>query len=482
MAPQVNELVPTIIERRSGKDDPVLSRLARRGAVKQYHDSAATAPVAKITITSPSPPLMNVAQTFQLSVQVEGWVQRRDADGAFVPSLEVLTGRTVTYATSNGSVATVNSSGLITAAGGGSCTITATCEGASVTQSVTVNNPQPAVNNLTVNPSSGTIQVGSSAQFQARVRDASNNILTGKTVTWSEVTGASLITTGSDSGDENHQVTVTATGEGSASIKATCESVDSPTISLNLTAAPVPPTGGDNPNEPAGYTQIVNHDMGTFPGPWFVNANAASPNGATAQTDGTAPYSPPSVTRIRYPAGFSDQNIICEFGKIIEPGVKRLYIHYRFKCSANWQGHNSNTNKLFYVNGELGGPEMWPIFVSMGCTGTGGTPTIDLRFQGLNQNPNAPNYTGGPAARDTWHRFEVLLIGNTPGQPDGEGHLWLNGTKYVTATGLNIFSASVDGKFHGFSNNPVWGGNSNDVMSQTQDYLIDHVYISGKTT
>ena len=83
------------------------------------------APVASVTVAPASAPLM-VGQTVQLMATL------RDAAGS------VLTGRTVTWSTSVGSVATVSSSGLVGAAAVGSATITATSEGQSGAATVTV--------------------------------------------------------------------------------------------------------------------------------------------------------------------------------------------------------------------------------------------------------------------------------------------------------------------------------------------------------
>ena len=76
----------------------------------------APAPVASVEIT-PSPGTIAVSQTVQLTAAT------KDAKG------NVLNGRVVTWSQGNGTVATVNSSGLVSAVGVGATTITATSEG-----------------------------------------------------------------------------------------------------------------------------------------------------------------------------------------------------------------------------------------------------------------------------------------------------------------------------------------------------------------
>src|SRR5207302_3427138 len=78
--------------------------------------TAAPASVASVTVT-PSPVSLAVGSTQQLTATL------RDASG------NVLTGRVVSWSSSNLPAATVSTNGLVTGAAGGSATITATSEG-----------------------------------------------------------------------------------------------------------------------------------------------------------------------------------------------------------------------------------------------------------------------------------------------------------------------------------------------------------------
>src|SRR6266851_5374280 len=81
--------------------------------------------VASVTV-APSPGTLPVGSTAQLTATT------KDAAG------NVLTGRTVTWATSNPAVTTVNSTGLATGVSAGQATITATSEGQSGAAAITV--------------------------------------------------------------------------------------------------------------------------------------------------------------------------------------------------------------------------------------------------------------------------------------------------------------------------------------------------------
>jgi uncharacterized protein YjdB len=87
--------------------------------------AGALAPVASVSV-SPAATSVTAGQTAQLSAML------RDASG------NTLTGRVVTWGSSNTGVATVNGSGIVTAVAVGLATITATSEGQSGTSAVTV--------------------------------------------------------------------------------------------------------------------------------------------------------------------------------------------------------------------------------------------------------------------------------------------------------------------------------------------------------
>ena len=101
---------------------------------------------------------------------------------------EVLTGRTITWSTSNASVATVNTSGNITTFAPGTTTITATSEGQSGSAVLTVT-PVP-VANVTVSLAAQSLQIGQSTTALAIARDAAGNVLTGRPTTWSSATAS----------------------------------------------------------------------------------------------------------------------------------------------------------------------------------------------------------------------------------------------------------------------------------------------------
>src|SRR5207245_8359632 len=129
-----------------------------------------------------------------------------------------LTGRVITWQSSDNTIATVNGSGLVSGvAAGGPVTMTATSEGQSGTATVTVTVAPVAA--VTVTPSSGTVAIGQTVQLTATPRDASGNPLTGRAIGWSssDNTIATVSSTGLVSGvAAGGPVTITATSEGTS--------------------------------------------------------------------------------------------------------------------------------------------------------------------------------------------------------------------------------------------------------------------------
>ncbi|HJS42319.1 MAG TPA: Ig-like domain-containing protein, partial [Gemmatimonadales bacterium] len=160
-----------------------------------------TIPVASVTV-APATGSVNVGETLALTATP------RDANG------DPLTGRAVTWASSDDAVATVTEAGLVTGVGEGAVTITATSEGQSGTAALNVTPPPVAT--VTVSPATGTVLVGATLPLTATPQDANGNTLTGRVVTWATSNGAiaTVTETGVVTGVAAGTVTIAATSEG----------------------------------------------------------------------------------------------------------------------------------------------------------------------------------------------------------------------------------------------------------------------------
>src|SRR6266851_2879166 len=172
-------------------------------------------PVASVTV-SPAAASLLVGATQQLSATP------KDVNGV------ALTGRVVTWASSNTAVATVSASGLVTGVAAGSVTITATSEGINGTSAITVANVPVA--SVTVSPAPATLLVGATLQLSAVTKDAAGNTLSSRVVTWSS--SAPAVATVSASG------LVTGVAAGSVTITATSEGING-TSAITVSNVPV---------------------------------------------------------------------------------------------------------------------------------------------------------------------------------------------------------------------------------------------------
>lgn len=134
----------------------------------------------------------------------------------------VLTDRTVTYASADPAIATVNSAGVVTAVGVGGTTVTGTVGDHSGSAAIVVILP---VSSVAISAPGATLLVGDSAALAVTLRDANAAALADRSVTWTSSNPA--VATVSDNGF------VRAIGRGSVTITATSEGV-SGVVSLSV--------------------------------------------------------------------------------------------------------------------------------------------------------------------------------------------------------------------------------------------------------
>lgn len=182
----------------------------RLGSTQVAASSGGQSGIAQITVTSvpvsvvqvtPGNKSLFVEQTFQFTATPQ------DAGGTFLP------GRAVEWTSNNESVATVSSTGTVTALSPGGAIITATSEGKSTPASVTV--AAIPVASVVVTPSTQTLFEGQTAQLQAEPLDVDGKPLVGRVVQWA-TTNAAVATVTSTG-------LVTAHAIGDATIRASVE-------------------------------------------------------------------------------------------------------------------------------------------------------------------------------------------------------------------------------------------------------------------
>ena len=174
--------------------------------------------VATVEIVDAMPVMLETGGTHQLMAVA------RTSDGTMVG------GVTFAWSSDDNEVATVDSTGLVTAVGAGMADITAMTEDTtSEPVTVTVADPPPVVDRVTVEPMTATIEEGETEQFTATAYDSDDMEITGKTFAWK--TGRTNIATIDSTG------LATGEGVGSTTITATVDSV-SGTATLEVTEPP----------------------------------------------------------------------------------------------------------------------------------------------------------------------------------------------------------------------------------------------------
>jgi hypothetical protein len=164
--------------------------------------------VATVAI-SPQTATVPQGQQTQLTATVT------DANGA------VVTDRPVSWSSSNQQVATVSTTGVVTAVAPGSATILATSEGKSGTATIQVPTPPaPTVASVSVSPRDRTIKPNNAVVLTAECLDASGHAITGLQIGWTMTANkagvASFIVVNAT------QIRVQGLNDGKATFTATC--------------------------------------------------------------------------------------------------------------------------------------------------------------------------------------------------------------------------------------------------------------------
>lgn len=217
-------------------------------------------PVARVTVVPPAGGKVYVGQQAYFTVAMYDAMD------------QPITGRLVTWASSDTAKLRPMGNGMFTGVATGDVTVTATVEGKTATATVTVAEVPAAT--LVLSPARAALLVNQQLQLLATVRDAQGNVLTGRTITWSTSSAARAtvsaagVVTGRDAG----AVTITATVEG---INATSMLTVLPPVTADWSRAAEWVTHQGNARH-TGYVAAV-VDPATFEEKWvaIVAAGAA---------------------------------------------------------------------------------------------------------------------------------------------------------------------------------------------------------------
>ena len=177
--------------------------------------------VASVEIVDAMPVMLEIGDTHQLMAVA------RTSDGTMIDDV------TFVWSSDDNEVATVDTTGLVTAVGAGMANITAiTEEITSEPVTVTVAEPPPIVDRVSVSPSTASIEEGETQRFRATAFTSGNEVIPDKTFMWtsSRTSVATISSSGLARGVNAGTTTIEASVDGK-----------SDTATLRVTAPPPPP-------------------------------------------------------------------------------------------------------------------------------------------------------------------------------------------------------------------------------------------------
>ena len=213
----------------SVNDSGVISAVAPGTTVVSAVSEGVAGQASMAVMPPPPTPIATVSVTVNPSAILVGQTAR--ATATLQDSSGNPIGGTVTWESSDLSVATVDATGGVKAVGLGNAMIKGSSQGKSASSALSVSAPAPVpVASVSVSPATSSLLVGATVQLSAVTRDANNNVLTGRVVAWSSANaGIALV---------NSNGLVSAVSAGTTQITASSEgNSSSATISVSAPAS-----------------------------------------------------------------------------------------------------------------------------------------------------------------------------------------------------------------------------------------------------
>jgi len=320
-------------------------------------------------------------------------------------------------------VASVNSSGTVTAVAAGLAQVAATSAGKSGTSTVTVTSPgggtPSEVATVTTTPTSVPLTaLGETAQITATARDSSGSIVLGATFNW-ESLNPSVATVNAFG-----QVTPQTVGIALILVAATCCGTSDPVSNSNN-----PPPAGtpwfeenwdySNTSDMLGQSHLVVSDYGVTP---------ALATGLTTPWGGSTAFEL-AMNPTNYGGGF---DVIFPKGGQDQP--REIWQETYIKFSSNWKtdfGGSGNPDHKTILWLDRNSEVRWSFHIGV----YGGS----IKVFNVSSNPDPPVTYPNLATSiwdGTWHHYRIHFNMGTPGGGDAEIQLWIDGVLSASANNL----------------------------------------------
>jgi hypothetical protein len=310
---------------------------------------------------------------------------------------------------------------------------------------------------VTISPGSATLVRAATQQFTATLKDASGNVLTGRSISWGSSNLAAATVNGTG--------LVTAVGAGSASILATSEGK---TATAAVTVSN--PSSGGWPNEPSGLTLFNDQPWDLLNGANWNWARRTASKDPTITVDTTAPFSAVNALKMIFtPDMQRDSEPSVHW--ISLPGIKEIYTAWWMKVSPNWTCSPAGCGKITFLFTNGAGQ----VYSNLYSAGSGGPPFrigSNTEWAPYGQFIRYPNVTTTVVDVGQWHRVEFYYRWETTPGSSGDGIIrwWVDGVLNGNYTDVHYPASSfAEFQFAPTLQNPP----------PAEQYMyIDHTHVS----
>lgn len=131
----------------------------------------------------------------------------------------------------------------------------------------------------------------------------------------------------------------------------------------------------------------------------------------------------------------------------------RFYTRFLLWISPNWSDGGNAGTKLFFFSQTQGNNH----YVNMTQPNTLGFMQVSVHMQGGATQVLTGSPQAGPA-HGTWMDIELIIEGGTAGSSNGVVRMWINGVQHINATNASIFGPGTTPGFVRLFVDPTYGG------------------------
>ena len=260
-----------------------------------------------------------------------------------------------------------------------------------------------------------------------------------------------------------------------------------------LPPPPPPPTTISRPNEPSGFTRIIENNFNLIPsgtngiaGSWWSDSNVR------IVSDNSAPVSSPNVLQFKFPTGLragDGGNGQFSAWDSSKSEYKEIYESTWVKIpSPDFETQLVGVKLLGYwgVGQKYSNPGGVPNQIFNLIPGNYESTSIKSSWQinmhqqnQLNRNLYQNRNNWKLLEANKWARFEFYMKLNDIGSKNGILRVWLDGTLILEYTDVEWRTVTASSGFYGRQWDPIWGGGGGTAKTRDDYLYVDHIYISG---